>query len=116
MERLLFKHVDAQNLQNAVEAPLGLQLLFYDGHQNVNTDGNPNLGFHRVVSGAIKVFDAQVLLDPFEKQLDLPSVLIEQGYGQSGEREVVGEKDQTFARLGVHIMNAPQLVGVMLDA
>ena len=116
MERLLLKSVDAQNLQNAVETFFGLQLLFQNRHQHVNTDGNPNLGFHRVIAGAIKVFDAQVLLDPFEEQLHLPTALVEQGYGQGGEGEVVSQEYQALACLRVHIMDAPQFVRVMLDA
>lgn len=62
MKRLLRKCVDAQNLQDAVETLLGLQLLFHYRDQRVNTNGNPNLGFHRVIAGAVKMFDAQVLL------------------------------------------------------
>ena len=116
MQRLLLKRVDAQNLQNAVETLLGLQLLLRYRHQHVNTNGNPNLGFHRVVAGAVKVFDPQVLLDPFEEQLDFPTGLLEQGEGQGGEREIVRQKDQALASLRVHVMDAPQFVQVMLDA
>ena len=67
LERIFLKSVHTQNLQNAVETSLGLELLFHDGDQHVDTDGNPDLRLHRVVAGAIKVFDAQVLLNPFEK-------------------------------------------------
>src|ERR1039458_4361697 len=109
MQRLLLKGVHAQNLQNAVETFLRLQLLFQDRHQHVNTDGNPNLGLHRVVAGAVKVFDAQVLLDPFEEQLHLPTALVEQGDGQGGEREVVGQKDQVLARLRVQDRKSTRL-------
>jgi hypothetical protein len=37
-------------------------LFFHDRHQHIDIDGNPNLGFHRVIAGAVKMFDAQVLL------------------------------------------------------
>ena len=116
MQRLFLKRVDAQNLQNAVEAPLGLQLFFHNRHQHINADGNPNLRLHRVVAGAVKMFDAQVLLDPFEEQLHLPTALIEQGDGQGGKLKVIGQKDQALAGVRVHVMDAPQLVRVMLDA
>jgi hypothetical protein len=62
MQRLFLECVHAQNLQNTVETSLGLQLFFHDRHQHIDIDGNPNLGFHRVIAGAVKMFDAQVLL------------------------------------------------------
>jgi hypothetical protein len=34
-------------------------------------DGNPELGFHRVLGSADKCLDAQMLADPFEKTVRL---------------------------------------------
>ena len=42
-----------------------------------------------------------MLLDPFEEQLDLPAQTVELGDGKGGQREVVGEKDQSLAGLGI---------------
>src|SRR5665213_3502583 len=42
-----------------------------------------------------------MLLDPLEEQLDLPAQTVELGDGEGGQREVVGEKDQPLAGLGV---------------
>ncbi len=39
-------------------------------HQHINRDGNPDLGLDGVLRGAEEDLDAQMLLDPFEKQLD----------------------------------------------
>ena len=39
-------------------------------------DGNPHLGFDRIVGGSIEGFDAEVLLDPFEEEFDLPAASI----------------------------------------
>jgi hypothetical protein len=36
----------------------------------------PNLCVRRILSGADKCFDPQVLLQRFEKELDLPSILV----------------------------------------
>ena len=41
-----------------------------DRNQHINADGDPDLGFDRVLVGAEKCLDAQMLLDPFEEQLD----------------------------------------------
>ena len=58
-----------------------MQAFFQNSHQEVNGDGSPNLRAYSVGAGAIKGFDAQMLLDPFEKQLDLPPAAIEIGDG-----------------------------------
>ena len=42
-----------------------------------------------------------MLLDPFEEQLDLPAQTVELGDGEGGQCEVVGEKDQSLAGLGI---------------
>ena len=42
-----------------------------DGDQHVNGDGDPDLGLHRVLAGAVEGFDSQVLLDPFEQLNDI---------------------------------------------
>ena len=55
------------------------------------------MGFDRVLGGAVENFDPQMLLDPFEKQFDLPAATIQLGDGQSWQGEVVGEKDQALA-------------------
>ena len=73
MQRLFLESVHTQDLQNAVETFVGLHLLFHNRYQHIDADRNPNLRFHRVVTGSIKVFDAQVLLNPFEEQLYLPT-------------------------------------------
>jgi len=41
-----------------------------------------------------------MLLDPLEKQLDLPAAAIKLGDGERRQREVVGEKHQRFALVG----------------
>jgi hypothetical protein len=50
--------------------------LFFDkGHQHVNSDCYPDLGFDGIVGGSIKRFDTKMLFDPFEEDLDLPATL-----------------------------------------
>jgi hypothetical protein len=48
-----------------------IQGLLHDSHENINRDGGPDLGFDCILGGAIKGLDPEMLLDPFEKQLDL---------------------------------------------
>ena len=91
-------------------------MFFYNRHQHIDADGNPNLGLHGVVAGAVKVFDAQVLFDPFEEQFHFPPALVEQGDGQCGQDKIVGQEEQPLPRLAVHEMDAPQVVGIMEEA
>ena len=62
----------AQNLENFVHAGLQPQFLFHDGYQHIYNDGDPHLSLYRVGRGTIKRFDPEMLLDPFEKQFNLP--------------------------------------------
>jgi len=88
-----------------------MQTFFQNGDEQVNGDGAPDLGAHGVGAGAIKGFDAQMLLDPFEEEFDLPASAIELGDGQRRDRKVVGQEDQQFAGFGIAIADATQRDG-----
>ena len=62
-----------------------MKLLFDNGNQNMRGYGAPDLRLHGVFAVAEKTLDAQVLLDPFEEQLDLPATLVQGRNGQSGQ-------------------------------
>jgi hypothetical protein len=51
--------------------------LFHYGYKHVNGHGDPYLGFYGVFRGTKEGLDSQVLFDPFEKQLNLPSASIQ---------------------------------------
>jgi hypothetical protein len=99
----LLKYVHAQNLQDLRQTKFQSKLFADDGDQHVNADGNPDLRLDRVVTGAEKVFDPQILLDPFEEQFHLPAALVQLGNGEWRQVEVIGEKDQGLAGLRVSI-------------
>ena len=50
--------------------------LAQDGDEDVDGDGDPDLGLHGVGRSAIEGLDPQMLLDPFEEQLDLPATTV----------------------------------------
>jgi hypothetical protein len=52
-----------------------------------------------------------MLFDPFEEQLYLPARLVDLGYGDSWQDEVVGEETEPLERLRVHIGYAAQNFG-----
>ena len=66
------------------------------------------MSFHRVLGGAEESFDAQVLLDPFEEQLDPPAVAVEFGDGVRRQGEVVGEELEGGLRVWVAVFDASQ--------
>ena len=76
-----------------------MQAFLGNGDQHVSADGDPDLRFDRVLVGAIKRLDAQVLLDPFEKQFDLPALAVQVCNQLGLESEVVGQKSYSLARL-----------------
>ena len=67
--------------------------------QHVCADRDPDLRLDRVLVGAIKGLDAQVLLDPFEKQFDLPALAVQVCNQLGLESEVVGQNSYSLARL-----------------
>ena len=58
--------------------------------------GDVDLDFHGVFADAEEVFDFEVLLDPFEEQLDLPALFVERGDLFGRGLEVVGDEPQGF--------------------
>lgn len=70
-----------------------VQTLFDDGDQHVSGDGSPYLRLDCVFGGAKERFDAQVLFDPLEKQLDLTTVLVISGPLQELQPSIIGQED-----------------------
>jgi hypothetical protein len=66
-----------------VEAGLQAESFADDGDQDVDVDGDPDLGLDCVFAGAEEALDAQMLLDPFEKQGDILPINIAQTKSQS---------------------------------
>jgi len=89
-------------------------LLPDDRDEDVGGDGDPDLGLDGVLGGSIERLDAQVLLDPFEEEFDLPAGFVELGDGQRGQIELVGQENQALVDLGVEVTDAPELVRVIL--
>ncbi len=91
------------------------KLFLQDGDQDVNRYGDPYLSSYRIVRRARERLDTQMLLDPLEKQLDLPSASIKPCDGNGWFVHVVGQEDQSLAGIRIDIDDAPQDVGVMAD-
>ena len=106
------KECETENLQNCVERRRHVQALFDDGDEHVDGDRDPDLGFDGIFRGAEKSLDAQVLLDPFEKQFHLPAALVELCNGQRRQIEIVGEKGETFVIVMVVKNHSAQMLRI----
>lgn len=74
-QRGFLEQGEAEDLQNVGQAPFDPQFLFHDGHEHVDTDGDPDLRLHGIVACAVESFDSQMLLDPLEEQLSVPIIM-----------------------------------------
>ena len=90
-----------------------MKLLFDDGNQHIGGHGAPDLRLHRVLAGAQKALDAQMLLDPFEEQLHLPATLVQRGNGQRRQRRIIGQEHQRLAGFRVFEADAPHMLGIV---
>jgi hypothetical protein len=61
-----------------------------DGDEDINGHRNPNLDLYCILTGTVERLDAQMLLDPFEEQLDLPATLVDLSDHKCRKGEVVG--------------------------
>lgn len=101
-----------QDLQDFSQTALDSQFLLEDGHQDINRDGDPDLGLHSVLGGPVKSLDPKILLDPFEKKLHPPAAFVKLGNRQSGQEEVVGQEREAFVRFGVEETDAPEFLRI----
>ena len=90
-----------------------MKTFFENRHQDVHRDGDPDLGFDGVLGSPEERLDPQVLLDPFEKQFDLPAGLVKQGDAFRRKGKIVGEKREGLSLLDVEKPDASELVGVI---
>src|SRR6202035_2904184 len=104
---------DRENLEQCVERGVEGEALLDDCDEDVDRDGDPDLGFYRVFGCPEELLDPQMLLDPLEEQLDLPSALVEGADGRGRQTELIGEEHQSFSRLGIAQSDTPQVFGVV---
>ena len=86
--------------------------LIETGYQQVNADCDPYLGSHCVLAGAEECLDAQVLLDPFEEQFDLPASFVDRCDDFCRQIEVIGQKYKALAGLCIKKTNTPEFFRV----
>lgn len=78
-----------QNAHDFNDWPADLMLMFDDTHEAISDNGNMYLNTYGILTFSPKGLDLKVLLNPFEEQFNLPSILIEEGNVGCLEIEVV---------------------------
>src|ERR1022692_993164 len=94
------------------QAKFQSKLLAQDGYQHVNTDRNPDLRLDSVLGGSEKVFDPQVLLDPFEEQFYSPSAFVKLRNSKCGQVKVIGQKYQSLVIFRVPVTDAAETIQI----
>ena len=77
--------------------------------KHVDRDGDPYLGLYRILGGAVECLYPEMLLDPFEKELDVPPTAVEIGNGPAGQSKIVGEKDESLVLLCIVVPDSSEL-------
>jgi len=114
IKRHFLKKADADFLENFVERFLYAEFLFLDGDDQIRGDRNPDLGANRILTGAVKCFDPQMLFDPLEKEFDLPAVFIQQSNGLGAQGKVVSQENQKAFVFRIVNSNSAQWSGIIL--
>ncbi len=107
------EYAHTQNLEKIVERSVAVELFFEDGDHGIDADGHPQLGAHGVVAGAVKGFDAQMLLEPAEEQFDLPALFVELANGPGGQPKMIGQEYKHSAMRRVVEAHPPQFVRII---
>lgn len=112
IERDFLKHIDLENIQQKLWRCRKISLLLGDDDDEINADGDPDLRLDGVERVAEEMFDRQVLLDPLEKDFDLPALAINLGDGEGRQVEAIGQEDEELVGFGIAIGDATQAVWV----
>src|SRR5258708_13744653 len=78
-----------------------MESLLDDGDQNIGGDSDPDLRLNAILGSPVEGFDPQMLLDPFEKELDLPAAAVQFGDRKRGQGEIVGQEDEGLGGFGI---------------
>ena len=78
------------------------------GQQEIHAYRDLDLRHDRIVRRAQKGFGLQVLLDPFEEQLDLPAFLVDSSNRAGSQMRGVGEKYVMLTGFWVSVADAAQ--------
>lgn len=105
----------AQNAHDLEHGSVQMQVVLDDGDEAIRDNGNMDLYSYGILGVAPKPFDAQMLLDPLEKQLHLPAVAVKQPDILGLEIEVVGIVNKRPTEVSDVENDAPELCRVVVS-
>ena len=105
----------AQNAHDLEHGSVQMQVVLDDGDEAIRDNGNMDLYSYGILGVAPKPFDAQMLLDPLEKQLHLPAVAVKQPDILGLEIEVVGVVNKRPTEVSDVENDAPELCRVVVS-
>ena len=73
------------------------------------------MGFDGTLGGTEEGLDAEMLLDPLEEKLDLPTTPVEFGDGEGRRGEVVGQEVESSSRCDIVISDPAQGLRISLS-
>ena len=104
----------AQNSHDLNDWATKLEVVFNDTDETVCDDGNVNLNAHCIVALTPERLDLEVLLDPFEEQLDLPSVFIKESDVLGSKIEVVRVVSERAVQVRSIVDDTPDFTWILL--
>ena len=115
---LIYRHFleegDRKDLEQCVEGGVEIEPFFDDGDEDVDRDGDPDLGFYSIFRRSVEPFDPQMLLDPLEEEFNLPAALIEGADGRGWQAELVGEENECLGGFGIAEAYPAQMLWIAL--
>ena len=104
----------AQNSHDPHDWSAKLEVVLNDTDETICDDGNVNLNTHRIFTLSPERLDSEVLLDPFEEQLDLPPVFIKEGDVLGCKIEVVRVVSERTMQVRSIVDDTPDFARVLL--
>jgi len=108
------KQGTAQNSHDLHDWTSKLEVVLNDSDETVCDDGNMNLNAHCIVTLSPEGLDPEVLLDPFEKELDLPSVFIKESDVLGCKIEAVRVVSERAVKIWSIVNDTPNLAWILL--
>ena len=84
--------------------------MLHNGNEAVGTDGRVNLYSDSILSCTPELFDFEVLLEPLEEQLYLPTILVKVSNLQCSQFHCIGQKHELTALLHIEESYEPKML------
>ncbi len=115
-DRCLVQKRMAQHSENVKGASFKMAIMFDDSNETIGDYCRVELDSNSIFGVAPERLNSKMLLYPFEKQLNLPSFFIEQGYVLSFEFKVVSQKGESPLKLRSIVDNSSEVCGLSNQA